>query len=61
MSCETDDGANNWSFWGCGGVSDLVDVTITTSDDQALLPPSEFLDSRLAGGKWSKIPGYNSN
>ena len=50
----------HWSYWGCGahsGLSDHVDVVITTSTNSVLLPPSEFI---LSGTKWSKIPGYNS-
>lgn len=35
-----------------------VDVTITTSGNRILLPPSQFIT--MSSTKWSKIPGYNS-
>ena len=51
--------ADNWSFWGCGhGLKDLVDVVITWSNNHMILPANQFIGNR--GGKWSKIPGYNS-
>ena len=49
-----------WSYWGCGSHSALknhVDVTITTSSNVLILPPSQFIKS---GTKWSVIPGFNS-
>ena len=51
--------ANNWSFWGCGDlVKDLVNVVVTWSNNQIILPASQFIGNRA--GKWSKLPGYNS-
>ena len=51
--------ADNWSFWGCGhGLKDLVDVVVTWSNNQIILPASQFIGNRA--GKWSKLPGYNS-
>ena len=54
----------HWSYWGCGthsSLSDRVDVAITTSSNDVLLPPSQFMEqSWLFQHKWSKIPGYNS-
>ena len=35
-----------------------INVVITNSDNQVLLPPSEFIVND--GAKWSKIPGYDS-
>ena len=50
---------DNWSFWGCGhGLKDLVDVVVTWSNNQIILPASQFIGNRA--GKWSKLPGYNS-
>ena len=54
----------HWSFWGCGQHSSLkqeVDVVITTSDDkQIILPPAEFMKYKHQGGKWARVPGYDS-
>ena len=51
--------ADNWSFWGCGHrVKDLVDVVITRSNNQIILPANQFIGNRA--GKASKVPGYNS-
>ncbi|CAH3129999.1 unnamed protein product [Pocillopora meandrina] len=54
----------HWSFWGCGQHSSLkqeVDVVITTSDDkQIILPPAEFMKYNHQGGKWARVPGYDS-
>ena len=54
----------HWSFWGCGQHSSLkqeVDVVITTSDDkQIILPPAEFMKYHHQGGKWARVPGYDS-
>ena len=50
----------HWSYWGCGAHSNLshhVDVAITTSTNDVLLPPGQFITD---GNQWSKIPGYNS-
>ena len=51
---------DNWSFWGCGQVlnKDLVDVVVTRSNNQIILPARQFIGNRA--GKWSKLPGYNS-
>ena len=35
-----------------------INVVITNSDNQVLLPPSELIVND--GAKWSKIPGYDS-
>ena len=51
--------ADNWSFWGCGhGLKDLVDVVVTRSNNQIILPANQFIGN--GAGKWSKVPGYNS-
>ena len=54
----------HWSFWGCGQHSSLkqeVDVVITKSDDkQIILPPAEFMKYNHQGGKWARVPGYDS-
>ena len=50
----------HWSYWGCGAHSNLshhVDVAITTSTNDVLLPPSQFITD---SNQWSRIPGYNS-
>ena len=50
----------HWSYWGCGAHGNLshhVNVAITTSTNDVLLPPSQFITD---GSQWSKIPGYNS-
>ena len=50
-----------WSYWGCGSnalVRESVNVVITTSTDQIILPPSQLIVRDNA--KWSKIPTYNS-
>ena len=56
-----------WSYWGCGenpwsGLKNQVNVVITTSANQDILPPSEFLGDKklLKKLKWHKIPGFNS-
>ncbi|KAL9960073.1 hypothetical protein ACROYT_G033477 [Oculina patagonica] len=54
VSCNTR-GVSNWSYWGCG--KGHVDVTITTSANHLLLPPSQF---DAGSAKKSQIPGYNS-
>ena len=43
-----------WSIWGCGGPK--VNVVLTTSDNDVILPPTEFSDA----GHWAIIPGYTS-
>ena len=40
--------------WGLG----KINVVITNSENQVILPPSEFIVND--GAKWSRIPGYNS-
>lgn len=51
--------ADHWSFWGCGhGLKDLVNVVVTWSNNQIILPANQFIGNRA--GKWSKLPGYNS-
>lgn len=54
----------HWSFWGCGQHRSLkqeVDVVITKSDDkQIILPPAEFMKYNHQGGKWARVPGYDS-
>ena len=52
-----------WSYWGCGdnptnGKNTQVNVVITNSSNQILLPPNQFIGD--ANNKWYKIPGYNS-
>ena len=48
---------NHWSFWGCGhGSIDRVNVVVTRSNNQMILPPNQFVQT----GKWSIVPGYNS-
>ena len=56
-----------WSYWGCGenprsGLKNQVNVVITTSANQDILPPREFLGDKkvLKKLKWHKIPGFNS-
>ena len=54
-----------WSYWGCGEnpwdeLKNQVNV-ITTSANQIILPPKQFLDTKkLKKSKWHKIPGFNS-
>ena len=53
--------ADHWSFWGCGyNLVDLVNVVITSSANNIILPPTEFMTYEHAAGKWAKVPGYNS-
>ena len=59
VSCYAPD-ANTWSFWGCGLPYQEVAVAITTSKDEIILPPNEFMQFEHAEGKWAKVPGYNS-
>ena len=50
-------------IWGCNqhySAKDHVDVTITTSKNQLILPPSQFMKYNHQGGLLSKIPGYSS-
>ena len=58
-------GPTYWSYWGCGdnqwnGINTQVNVVITDSNNQILLPPSQFLNTKAASLKWYKVPGYNS-
>ena len=58
VSCDSSS-VSHMSFWGCSDNSneDNVNVAITTSSNDVLLPPSRF----LAAKDWSKIPGYSGN
>ena len=53
--------ANSWSHWGCSKSSkeDEINVVITNSDDDLLLPPSQLMTSSET--KWSKIAGYDGS
>ena len=60
VSCDTRH-VSYWSYWGCGLYGwrrGEINVVITTSGDQVLLPPHEFIANNSA--KWSKVPGYDS-
>ena len=60
VSCDTRQ-VSYWSYWGCGLYREglgKINVVITNSDNQVILPPSEFIVND--GAKWSKIPGYDS-
>ena len=60
VSCDTRH-VSYWSYWGCGLYGwgrGKVNVVITTSTNQVLLPPREFIVSDRS--KWSKVPGYDS-
>ena len=60
VSCDTRH-VSYWSYWGCGSYGwrrGEINVVITTSGDQVLLPPHEFIANKSA--KWSKVPGYDS-
>ena len=63
VNCQTNMD-NYWSYWGCstyhGGVKDHVNVAITTSANQILLPSSKFMTDSYKSQLWSRIPGYNS-
>ena len=53
--------ATNWSPWGCGlGAHQEINTVITNAQNQLLLPPSQFLSTHHAAGKWHRIPGYTS-
>ena len=59
VSCDTRN-PTYWAYWGCINhplVIGKVNVLITTSANEIILPPSQFITTFL---KWSKIPGYNS-
>ena len=59
VSCDTRQ-VSYWSYWGCGLYREglgKINVVITNSDNQVLLPPSEFIVND--GAKWSKIPGFH--
>ena len=54
-----------WSYWGCGDnqwkeLNTQVNVVITDSNNHILLPPSQFLNTKITSLKWYKVPGYNS-
>lgn len=60
VTCNTRE-VSYWSYWGCGSnalVRELVNVVITTSTDQIILPQGQLIVRDNA--KWSKIPTYNS-
>ena len=60
VSCDTRY-VSYWSYWGCGsylGGLHKINVVITNSENQVLLPPREFIVSDRS--KWSKVPGYDS-
>ena len=60
VSCDTRH-VSYWSYWGCGsyrGGLGKINVVITNSENQVLLPPSEFIVND--GVKLSRIPGYDS-
>ena len=60
VSCDTRH-VSYWSYWGCGlyrGGLGKINVVITNSENQVILPPSEFIVND--GAKWSRIPGYDS-
>ena len=64
VSCDTRI-PSHWSYWGCGdnrwsGINTQVNVVITDSDNHILLPPSQFLNTKITSLKWYKVPGYNS-
>ena len=64
VSCHTA-GPTFWSYWGCGdnpwnGLNTQVNVVITDSNNHILLPPSQFLNTKITSLKWYKVPGYNS-
>ena len=60
VSCDTRH-VSYWSYWGCGLYREglgKINVVKTNSDNQVLLPPSEFIVND--GVKLSRIPGYDS-
>ena len=60
VSCDTRH-ISYWSYWGCGLYGwgrGKVNVVITTSTNQVLLPTREFIV--FDRSKWSKVPGYDS-
>jgi len=63
VTCDTNIAAS-WSYWGCSnnhkGVKDYVNVAITTSANQILLPSSQFMTHGYGSIKWALVPGYNS-
>ena len=65
VSCHTAGPISYWSYWGCGdnqwnGINTQVNVVITDSKNQILLPPSQFLNTKVPSIKWYTVPGYNS-
>lgn len=54
VSCDTA-ATLHWSYWGCG--TGPINVAITNSDDNVLLPPHEFV---FHHSQWANIPNYNS-
>ena len=66
VSCDTNVISHS-SYWGCGddswnGINEKIDVVITTSGNDVILPPSQFITgpTRSQQLKWAKVPGYNS-
>ncbi|KAL9960943.1 hypothetical protein ACROYT_G034451, partial [Oculina patagonica] len=66
VSCSTSS-VHHYSFWGCGIDFDnylrkFVNVVITTSNNEVILPLSQFITNTHVhtAGKWAVIPGYNS-
>ena len=49
----------HWSFWGCGGNLQDVNVVIKTLADSIILPSREFFTSGEQKESL-RIPGYNS-
>ena len=61
MSCTGH--SSYWSFWGCGNnpaARNRVSVTITTSKNDPISPPSLFFTYAGGDGNWAELPGYNS-
>jgi len=48
---------SDWSFWGCAGIKDRVNVVITDTSNHIILPPNQFI---VSGGKWYRVPYYNA-
>ena len=47
----------DWSFWGCSGFRNRVNVVIANAANHIILPPNQFI---LNSSKWSKVPYYNA-
>ena len=60
VSCDTRH-VSYWSYWGCGSHREAlgkINVVITNSENEVLLPPSKFIVNDRV--KLSRIPGYDS-